>query len=243
MTWIALSLLLASPGPVSTGAYPKCPVMAPCNPVIHHTQGTRGDLREVQRYRFVGGSADHHRLAVIYGHLGPSSWVPFANLFAFEAGTRTPLFQKTLSGPFGGEGSEEEVTAVENQLIQDSTTELAAAGIEVDDHLPPSIAWCDWQGAIYTDHCDHPVLGLSTASEACPGSWEDPAQLWRICGPADVDGNACVVQTKDPDWDCMPGPVAPIDIYAADGVMWGVVQREVEFATDLLFKTLSTAGR
>lgn len=233
----------APPEPPLAATYPTCEAASSCEPDVHDSQGNRGDLREVQRYRLIGASSDGHRLAIMYAHFGPSSFVSFVNLMIYEVDATAFTYRLSLSGdPVGGPGSEEELADLEAQVLADSAQALADAGIEPGVHLPQPIAWCRDEGAIATDHCDLPQLTWSTPARACANGSADPAALWQLC-TGEADGiQACAAETAEPTWDCLEGDVELLDLYWYGDVVWGIGERAIVPLPGLEFRILSAGG-
>ncbi|MBK9071565.1 MAG: hypothetical protein IPL79_11250 [Myxococcales bacterium] len=230
------------PMPVAA-SYPVCELPTSCEPVAHATQGDRGDPREFQRYQLIGASSDGHKLAVLYSHFGPSSFVSFVNLIIYEADWDGFVFQRNLTGnPAGGPGSEEELTALEAQVLADSAAALTDAGIEIDLHVPHAISWCQSSDAVFTDHCLLPELTWSVAPSTCSGGAADPAQFWSLCSQGGDSAQICADETADVHWDCQEGALSLVDIYWYGDAMWVIAKRATEPLPNLQFSILSVGG-
>ncbi|MBK9072876.1 MAG: hypothetical protein IPL79_18025 [Myxococcales bacterium] len=223
--------------------YPVCEAPTSCDPAVHFSQGDRGDLREFQRYVIVGASSDGHRLAVLYSHFGPSSSVSFVNVIIYEADAADFVYHLNLTGdPMGGAGTEEELQELETEVLAESATALASAGIVPGAHMPQALAWCQDGEAVLTDHCQLSELAWSVAPSACPGGGADPAMLWSMC-PADAEAALpCAVQTTDPNADCQEGALALLDLYWYGDAMWVVAARATTPLQSLEFSIISVGG-
>ena len=211
---------------------------APCTLSLHATEGYDADLT-VRRYRFIGGSTDGTRVAVLYSHFGPASGAPFAAVYGWQAGARTPLF---THGCFMLSGGETELQSCEQQAMAVSAADMAAAGIVQGANLPTPLPWCA--------DGDTTCLGaapqrwrLSTFAETCTNG--ATIVQWTFCR-AD-DGAACVIGTLDPNLDCgfpteLTRSVSFLDAFRASGVVWAVSRKRVETLTGIFFNATFVSG-
>ena len=224
---------------IVNGDRPACP----CTPVIHDTQGYRENI-EFQRYRFVGGSLDGQRIAVLFSHFGPSSHAPFVNLIGYESGSRIALFHRGL---FSFAGGEEELQLMENQVIAEGAQDMEDAEIVSGENLPTPVAWCMEGDNVFA--CTPDVaqnFAWETFEETCPE--KDSILQWRLCTGSFGEKPRCLIGTIDPDWDCLfpyeyTLQLTVRDIFVANDNIWVVADRKIEAMVGLYFHAMTLGGR
>jgi hypothetical protein len=221
----------AVPDGGADGAGPE----SPCRPAVHDTQG-HVEPDNIQRYRFIGASADGRRLAVLRTHVGPGSGSPFAAVYAFEEGVAAPLWNHLafMMDP----ATEELLHACEQQAVADSAADLATSGIVLDANLPAPEAWCQDGDVVFVGAAAPVRYRWGTTSQPCAGGASDPATQWSLCLE---EGDACVFEEAD---DCDEGGLALVDVFRVGTVLWVVGARAIDvFGDGNLFYTRMTGGR
>ena len=111
----------------------------PCTPTVHDTAEARRGPPLFEAYRFLGGSSDGKRVALMLTHMGPGSGQPVGGIHVAEAGSEKEVLGKSY---FAVTGTEANLPKVERGITDEYAAELASVGVEVGKHVPEHQAWC-----------------------------------------------------------------------------------------------------
>jgi len=203
----------------------------PCAPVVHPT--ARRGPPHYEGYRFIAGSADGKRVALALSHMGPGSGQPVGGAQVIEAGASEALFAKSY---FDVHGTKDELPKVETGIATEYAADLAAAGVELEQHLPAQEAWCATPtGAIYT--ANGTELELRVSHPACDKDPSHKTVAWQLCTK---DGAHCAhsVAAKG----CLDGEPSLHDVVHTTGTDWAVVEVVTRPFPDSEFRVYAVAG-
>lgn len=208
----------------------------PCAPVIHPS--ARRGPPQFEGYRFIAGAADGKRVAIALSHLGPGSGQPVGGLRVVEAGATKQLLDKSY---FNVRGTEADLPKVETGIATDFASELATAGVELDQHLPEHQAWCTAPDrSIYT--ADGRQLELRVTHAPCGKDGTRTSVSWQLCTKVGAHcvgtmGNA----SANPN-DCLDGSVTLHDLVRTPGFDWAVADTAARPFGDSEFHLYEVAG-
>jgi hypothetical protein len=202
----------------------------PCTPSVHPNVRRGPPLFE--GYRFIAGAADGRRVALALTHMGPGSGQSVGGLHVIEAGAHKEVLDKSY---FKVRGTEAELSKVETGIVTDYASDLAAAGVELEQHLPEQQAWCAApDGAIYT--ANGAKLELRVTHPQCETDPTHKTVAWQLCS-----NDAACIGGGGAD-ECVDGTVSLHDLVRTNGTDWAVVDMAIRPFPDSEFHLYEVAG-
>ena len=202
----------------------------PCKPQLH-AYARRGEPL-FEGYRFIAGSRDGRRVALMATHMGPGSGQPVGGVHVLEAGSAKEVLGKSY---FRVTGTEDDLPKVEQGIVADYASDLSAVGVEVGNHLPVQQAWCaDGAGRLHLGGGSE--LALHVTRTPCPDDPKHQAIAWQVCSK---DGARCA---RGGPSGCIDGSVTVTDFYRLGEVDWVVVDVAMQPFSGADFHLFQAAG-
>ena len=180
----------------------------------------------IQRHRFVAGSKDGTRVAILLSHFGPSSQAPFANLVIKEAGKSVPLLFESRSF---FEGGETELLYLESKIIEESKKKMEDLGLvigEIPNEVP--VQWATKLSTLVEGNIDLKMESKQMAPFAISKfpdagcAKTDPGRLnWQLS----FQGKNASSQMEP--WTCWTTAIELRNVYRSKDTVWFLVERTV----------------
>ena len=230
---VCVAIATACGGNARDGATSTSPRMRgdlPCEP-RRHAYARRGEPL-FEGYRFIAGSSDGRRVALVTTHMGPGSGQPVGGVHVLEASATKEVLGKSYFQVTGAEG---ELPKVEQGILADYAGELAAVGVEVGRHVPAQQPWCaDAAGRLHLGGARE--LRLDVTRAPCPDDPKHQAVAWQVCSR---DGARCA---RGGPSGCLDGSVMVADLYRLGEIDWVVVDLATRPFPDIDFHLFQAVG-